>query len=277
MTDDAQPTEIQKVVPMRRPAREGVPLEITPERLLRLKMRMVELQLDQVALAALVGISSSAVSQISARKIKSTRHFPAFAQALKVNLAWLLAETDQRVILGDWKGETVSEKDLPQLLELDEFAQSHVDEVTTSGLPFDKFNRRSDSITVPEIDMVLAGERKVRGIPVKIDGHVFGRDVLATYARANPADVMVITGTGGAMQPTLLDSDLLFLDTSRQKPDGADHIWAFVYSGVVMVRRLRATGKGIRIFSDSPNLPGEMAEDGEVQVLGQVAGFVRRM
>lgn len=277
MSDDGKRGEMENVIPFRPEFRDGSPLEVTTDRLLRIKMRLAELKMDQSALSAATGLSNSAISQILSQKIKKTRHFPTFAKALGVNIAWLVAETDQRINLTDWQGAAVSEADLPQLLGNKDFAASNVDEVQTQGLLALQAERKGDSVVLPEMDLTLASSVKISGIPVKGQGVVFSREVIRTYTRADSADVMVASGSGNAMQPTLLDADLLFIDTSRRKPDGADNVWAFVYSGVGMVRRLRATAKGIRIFSDSPNLPSEMAEGGEIQVLGMVVGVMRRL
>jgi transcriptional regulator with XRE-family HTH domain len=277
MSDDGNCAETENVIPFRPELRDGSPLEVTTDRLLRIKMRLAELKMDQAALSVATGLSNSAISQILRQKIKKTRHFPAFAKALGVNIAWLVAETDQRINLADWQGGAVSEADLPQLLGDSDFAKSNVDEVQTAGLLALQTERRGDNITLPEIDLTLASSIKISGIPIKGQGLVFSREVIRTYTRADCAHVMVATGIGDAMQPTLLDGDLLFIDTAQQKPDGADKLWAFVYSGVGMVRRLRATVQGIRIMSDSPNLPGEMVDAGEITVLGLVAGCVRRL
>jgi hypothetical protein len=104
MTDDPHSGSHPNVIPFR-PERSGnMRVNLTPERLLRIRMRMAELKMDQMDLSVATGLSPSAISQIFKQKIKATRHFPTFAQGLKVNLAWLLGETDQRISLGEWKG-----------------------------------------------------------------------------------------------------------------------------------------------------------------------------
>lgn len=277
MTDDVHSGSHPNVIPLRVENGGNVRVNLTPEKLLRIKMRMAEMKMDQSDLSAAAGLSNSAISQIFSGKIRATRHFPVIARALKVNMAWLLGETDQRVNLGDWKGETISEKDLPKLLGLEEFTSASVETIGTCDINAAELDRRGHSVPVPEIDLTQASRELSNGIPILHQNYMMGRVLLEMHTRADPAHVMVAQGLGDAMAPVLTDTDLVLIDTSRRTVDVADVIWLLRFAGMLTIRRVRATPQGFRLMAANPALPDEVVDAGQVEFLGKVVGLVRKM
>lgn len=66
----------------------------------RLKSAMEQADLDQSALAAAVGCTQGAISQILLGKTKRSKYLIDIAQALNVALAWLYGETDDPTVKG---------------------------------------------------------------------------------------------------------------------------------------------------------------------------------
>jgi ribosome-binding protein aMBF1 (putative translation factor) len=96
-------------------------LEITVERLTRIKARMSDLGFGQTDLANGIGASVSLINQMMSRKIRRTQHFGAIARVLQVNLPWLLAETNERIDMRDLDGNPISEEILPEMMASEEF------------------------------------------------------------------------------------------------------------------------------------------------------------
>ena len=277
MSDDGRVSENQNVIPLRVDVWDGSPFEIPPHRILRIKQRMGELGMGQKQLSKASGLSNSAISQILCGKFKKTRYLPTIAKALGVNMSWLMAETDQRVDLTDWKGRPVSEEQLPQLLADAEFAKAKIDTVKTEGVLAQQFERKWDAITIAEIDLVKSGCSLLNGIPVRPHGHIFSREILRACAGSDGAGLMVAQGIGDAMTPVLTNSDYVFFDTAQRALDCHDMIWLVRYAEMLTVRRVRKTADGYRLMADNPLLTDIIAGNGEVEFLGKVTGLLRRL
>lgn len=134
-----------------------------------------------------------------------------------------------------------------------------------------------DLVLVQEIDLRFGMGATDLEVPVTSQVRHFSREWLRQYTRANPEKVYFAQGIGDSMAPTIHDSDLLLIDTSETSIRMADKIWAVAYSGSGMVKRLRQTADGVRILSDNPAVPDEVAYDGELHVLGRVVGIFRKL
>lgn len=277
MSDDGKTINAENVIQLPVDFQDGRPFALTPDRLLRIKMRMAEIDMDQAGLSNATGLSNSAISQIMTGKIKKTRHLPAIAKALGVNISWVLAATDQRVDLANWKGGPVSEDQLPDLLADADFAARNVETIRTEGVLPQQFERKWDAVAVAEIELSQVSASHIRGIPVKPNGHLFSREILATVTSAEAPVIMVAQGIGNAMAPLLCDSDMVFFDTSRRALDCLDAVWLMRYAGMLTVRRARKAPEGLRLMADAPNLPDILAAEGEVEFLGKVAGVIKKV
>ena len=80
------------------------------------------------------------------------------------------------------------------------------------------------------------------------------------------------------MVPTILDQDLVIIDTAQKTPKQQDRIWAMSYGGLGMIKRLRQLPDGsLQVNSDNKDVSPIHAVDGEVQVVGRVVGIFRRV
>lgn len=276
MTDDAHLGSHPNVIPLRPEQSGNMRVALTHDRVLRIKMRMTELKMDQTELAHATGLSASGISQIFKGKIKGTRHFPLFAKALKVNVDWLLGDTDQRVDLSQWQGEDISEKGLSQLLERFDLAAESVTTIGTGGVMATEFDRRGQTVAVPEIDLTQASGRLVGGIHVLAPNYIIGRALIEMHTRADPVHVMVAQGIGDAMEPVLNTTDLLFIDTSRRVIQTQDVIWLVRYAGMLAIRRVRMTPQGVCLMAANPLLPEQVVDAEHLEVLGRVVGALRK-
>lgn len=99
--------------------------------------------------------------------------------------------------------------------------------------------------------------------------------VLRGLARADSSRTVGFAMDGDSMEPTIQRTDIVFIDTSRQKiePDG---IWAIDYGLGRTLKRIsvRRAEDGVRfiIKSDNKSYPDEEYSPGEVTIFGRYVG-----
>lgn len=106
----------------------------------------------------------------------------------------------------------------------------------------------------------------------------FQRDWLRSIVRGSIAEIFVARGEGDSMQPTLLDGDIVLIDTGQRQITQQDRIWAISYGELGMIKRVRRVpGGSYRIMSDNPTVTPIDADDDEMHVVGRVVWIGRRM
>jgi phage repressor protein C with HTH and peptisase S24 domain len=208
---------------------------------------MEHLGLSQSELARRVGVTQQTIGKLITGASSSSSHLHKIARELGTTPAYLTGETDD-----------AREGALP---------------VPTR----ESLAAQLDLVPVQEIDLKFGMGATDLELPVTTQVRHFSREWLRQYTRSSPEHLYFAQGIGDSMAPTVLDSDLLLIDTSEQNIRMADKIWAVAFYGSGMVKRLRQTGEGVKIMSDNPMVPEEIATDGELHVLGRVVGIVRKM
>ncbi|MXO66270.1 XRE family transcriptional regulator [Altericroceibacterium endophyticum] len=204
-------------------------------------------ELSQTQLAKLVGLSQATIGKLESGISSGSSHLHKIARALGTTGEYLTGETD--------------DPDAGALPAIS--PQALADQL--------------DLVEVQEIDLRFGLGATELEVPVTKQVRHFSRDWLRHYTSANPEDVYFAQGSGDSMMPTILDSDLLLIDTSQKNMTMSDKIWAVAYAGSGMIKRLRATPEGVKILSDNQAIPPEMAYDGELHILGRLVGIVRKM
>lgn len=114
-------------------------------------------------------------------------------------------------------------------------------------------------------------------LPVTGDRHKFSRSWLRQFTHAPPSQIFLAVGTGDSMTPTILDADIVVIDTSQREVRMVDRIWAAAYGQTGIIKRLRPMPDGsVKIMSDNSNVSPETAYDGELNVVGRVVAIVRK-
>lgn len=89
--------------------------------------------------------------------------------------------------------------------------------------------------------------------------------------------LLIAHGVGDSMQPTLLDSDMLLIDTLQTRLNMSDRIWAIALFGAGAVKRLRpAAGGKVEIISDNSLHDKQLVDAEDVQIIGRVVWSGRR-
>lgn len=107
---------------------------------------------------------------------------------------------------------------------------------------------------------------------------LFPRDWLRSITRSPPERLYWAKGIGNSMEPTIGDGDVILIDRSATGSTFGDLYWAIAYGQTGMIKRLRPMPDGsVKILSDNPAVPPELAHDGELHIFGRVIAVVRRI
>lgn len=225
--------------------------EIRPS---RLQEAMDRAGLNQSQLALAVGLKQPSIGRLLSGETKTSRALHAIAHALSTSPEYLLGET---------------EDPSPQLNE---------ERNSFSALAKGTATEDLDLVAVQEIDLKFGMGATELEMPVTTQIRHFSREWLRQYTHANPEALYFAQGIGDSMAPTILDSDLLLIDSSDRTLRVSDKFWAVAFGHSGMVKRLRPMPDGsVKILSDNASVPDEIAYDGELHVLGRVVGIVRKM
>lgn len=114
-------------------------------------------------------------------------------------------------------------------------------------------------------------------LPVTGEKHQFSRTWLRQFTNAPPDKIFIASGTGDSMTPTILDADIVIVDTSERSIRAGDKIWAIAYGEVGLIKRVRPMPDGsFKMLSDNPVVDAETAYDGEMSVVGRVVAVIRK-
>lgn len=140
------------------------------------------------------------------------------------------------------------------------------------------FARDNGLMPIRQIDLAFGMGATYLDVPVEEETLLFPMQWVRQFTKAPASKLFFAQGTGDSMQPTLFPNDTLIIDCSQLVLNMADQIWAVTYCGMGMIKRLRPTKDGgIRIMSDNPSVPEEVAHDGELQLVGRVVAVTRKI
>lgn len=232
-----------------------IPLDKIPYRMAAMGMgerieRMMEKRgFNQSELARRVGISQPSINTI----IKAgggSRHIDKIATVLGTTAAYLRGDTND-------PSETAITLPSPELYA-------------------EQFNLA----LVKEIELGLSmGGGTFAANDYEVKGLIpFQRDWLSALASGSFNELFVARGEGDSMHPTLLDGDIVLIDSAQKDINKQDRIWAVAYGELGMIKRVRRLPDGTySIMSDNPAVPPVHAADGEMHVIGRVIWIGRKI
>lgn len=105
----------------------------------------------------------------------------------------------------------------------------------------------------------------------------FDANLLRIITQSPPHRLFVADGVGDSMQPTLMDSDMIVIDTMQNHLNKWDRIWAISLQGAGAVKRIGLAEKGkVEIISDNPIIPNKIVPVEDVRIIGRVVWSGRR-
>lgn len=213
---------------------------------------------SQAELARRVGISTQAVWKLVSGGAASSKHLHKIARELDTTAEYLVGETDDSVQNGGRVG--LPSSDSSSRPDIEDWASDH-------GL-----------VPVRQIDLAFGMGATYLDQPVSEVAHFFPEEWLREFTSSPASMLFFAKGVGDSMLPTLSPNDTMIIDCSEKRLTMSDQIWAVTYCGLGMVKRLRPTKDGgIRILSDNPLVPEEVAYDGELNLIGRVVAVMRKI
>jgi phage repressor protein C with HTH and peptisase S24 domain len=112
---------------------------------------------------------------------------------------------------------------------------------------------------------------------IEVDTVEFDIGFLRGITPSAPRMLRLVSGIGDSMFPTLLDTDLMFLDVGQRVLNMQDRIWGISLYGAGAIKRLRAIGSNkILVISDNPAVEDQEVDGADLSIAGRIVGAVRR-
>ena len=148
----------------------------------------------------------------------------------------------------------------PSRVELGEAAPAHLD-------------------MVPVFDvMASAGNGSVNEYEPQTHSLAFPPEYLKKLTSSSPGNLAIISVKGDSMEPTLLDDDIVLLDTSKTHL-GYDGLFVVRFDDVLHVKRVGRSAKPghIMIISDNPVFRDLEPRKDDIQAVGKVLWYGRKV
>lgn len=142
----------------------------------------------------------------------------------------------------------------------------------------DTINANDNDVEIEQWDVSYGmGGGSFLDLPVTGERHKFSISWLRQFTSAPSDKVFIAAGIGESMSPTILDADMVLIDTSQREVRMTDRLWAAAYGQTGIIKRLRPSPDGsVKILSDNPSVPPETAYDGELHIVGRVVAIIRK-
>lgn len=227
---------------------------IVPE---RLKTAMELRGMSQSALARAANISASMVNKLATGNARETAHIYALAKALDCSPEYLSGETDD-----------ASRREIV----------SGIANATADYVSFEDMAAERGLLPIRHIDLAFGMGATYLDNPVEEEMRFFPEAFIRAFTKAPPSMIYFAEGAGDSMMSTIHSNDVVIIDTSANRITMADQIWACIYAGLGMIKRLRPMPDGgVKILSDNPSVPDDVAYDGELNLVGRVVGVARKI
>ena len=106
----------------------------------------------------------------------------------------------------------------------------------------------------------------------------FDPNFLRSITKASPGRLFVARGDGDSMMPTLINNDMVLIDTTQRTLNMQDRIWACALHGAGMIKRLRVVGEGrVEVRSDNKTVGDREVNADELHIVGRVIWIGRQV
>ncbi len=218
----------------------------------RLRAQIDAIGSSQAALARAIGVSPQAVSKMVLGGTTDTAKVYQIARFLRTTPEYLTGESDEAADDGD-----------------------------QGKLAQDSSSDDTDLVEIDQLDTAFGlGGTFIDNDAIEIEKVKFSRRWLRAYTHSSPELLFTTAGWGDSMRGTIEDADIVICDRGQRELKGekGDKIWACVFGGAGMIKRLRPLPDGtVRIMSDNQMVRDEIATDGDLHIVGRVVAVVKRL
>lgn len=224
----------------------------------RLSKLMKSKGIGQSELARRVGVTQQTIGKLVRGEAQNSVHLHKIARQLETSVEYLTGETDNSAVAQDSQSFVPA----PDLETFDAL------QLKQMGLAL-----------IPELEL---GYSMGGGNVIELFQHTgvapFKREWLRPMMKGSFDELFVARGEGDSMIPTMLDGDIVLIDTAQKDILQQDRIWALSYGDLGMIKRVRKLPDGgYQINSDNQAVTPMTAYDGEMHVIGRVIWVGRRM
>ena len=258
--------------------------EIVPE---NLRVAMNRAKVNNTQLANMVGLKQPSITRLLSGETKTTRALFSIAKALNTSPEFLKGEIDHPFpdIADEWYANRDAmlrglpapypDVELPKLTDLRTDYRAGQIMMPSPAEAAEQLG----SVLIPQLEIgysmgggsVFEDYQQTALVP-------FPREWLRPMIRGRFDDLFVSRGQGDSMMPTLLDGDLVIVDTAQKQITQQDRIWCLSYGDLGMIKRCRVLPDGaVQVNSDNPAVSPITAHDGELHVIGRVIWIGRRV
>lgn len=135
------------------------------------------------------------------------------------------------------------------------------------------------AIVVRQVDLsyAMGDGTSLEDYPEEV-GVKFNPNFLRTITRTDPSRLFVARGDGDSMFPTLINDDMVLIDTGQRVLNMQDRLWACAVHGAGMIKRLRSVGASrVEVRSDNPTVGNREVDTDDLFIVGRVIWVGRRV
>lgn len=136
-----------------------------------------------------------------------------------------------------------------------------------------------DTVEITQLDLSFS-----MGPGTALDDYIeqtrlrFDLDYIRSFTRTPPHRLHLARGVGESMFPTLVSSDMVWIDTTQRTLNQQDRIWAISLYGAAAIKRLRTIKGGkVLVISDNPNVENQEVDAEDIIIGGRVFRFEREL
>lgn len=225
-------------------------------------------------LAARSGLSESTVSDYIRGGIAKTDAAVAIAEALEADLTWLLTGKKSTPNQLAAPGDRIFRELVPPQPGVKPANSAARELALHRGASND-----DDIVEIAELDLQYGlGGAFVDEDAIESEPRHFSRQWLRNLTDSPPAMLFWARGRGNSMSPTIEDGEIVLGDRSQTHPRDDDLIWACALGEIGMIKRLRVRADHVKILSDNPLVPEDIAHpDDNLRIVGRIITVLKNL
>ncbi len=146
-----------------------------------------------------------------------------------------------------------------------------------SDLPVARSVDSGEAVEIIQLDLSLPmGPGATIDDYIEEEPRLFDLAYIRGFTRTPAHRLRIARGVGDSMHPTLVSSDLVWIDSTQTVLNQQDRVWAVSINGAAAIKRLRSLKDGrVLIVSDNPAIENYEVGADEIMIGGRVIRFAR--